>query len=85
MQLPRTRLQGSELYAKDMLRFTSRCLGEDKREQLRIELQQYYLLIAYQGYVHQFGLRLANTFLYGFVGSIVAALALTVGVYLDLI
>ena len=46
-----------------------------KRREIRADLQQYFLLISYQGYVNQYEVRLNNHFLYGLVGSSVVALA----------
>jgi hypothetical protein len=39
----------------------------------RDELQQYFLLLSYQGYVNQYEVRLTNQFLYGLVSSAIAA------------
>jgi hypothetical protein len=74
IQTPRGRLTAAGLYADDLLRFADKCVNESVRERLRNELQQYFLLIAYQGYSHQFSLRLGNTFIYGLAGAIVATL-----------
>lgn len=69
VQRPHQRVNASIQYAVDFLRFTKRCLEEKPHEQLRAELQQYFLLMAYMAYVHQFSLRLTNIFFYGLVGS----------------
>lgn len=69
-------LKGGKLYAEDYLRFTRRVISEDVSGELRAELQQYFLLVSYQGYAHQFSLRLVNTFFYGFAGCFVTLIAL---------
>lgn len=74
VQFARKRLKASELYAQDLVKFTQRVLEEDDTRRLRNEIQQYFLLMSYQGYVNQFSLRLANLFMYGFVGAFIAAL-----------
>jgi hypothetical protein len=73
VQLSRKRLIASKLYAQDFVKFASKALNEDYNQRLRNELQQYFLLMSYQGYIHQFSLRLANLFIYGFSGSFMAA------------
>jgi hypothetical protein len=73
VQLSRARLNGSALYAKDFVRFTEKVLDEDYKKKLRNEIQQYFLLMSYQAYVNQFSLRLANFFMYGFVGAFITA------------
>ena len=72
------RMRAATLYAKDLTKFADRVISEQPREQLRVELQQYFLLIAFMGYVHQFSIRLTNTFLYGLTGSMTSLLVLIV-------
>lgn len=48
------------------------------RRVVRDELQQYFLVIAYQGYTNQYEVRMNNQFLYGFISSAVGAAALAV-------
>jgi hypothetical protein len=67
-----TRAKAGTAYAEDFVKFSRSCLKETPNERLRAELQQYFLLISYQGYVQQFALRLANMFFYGFVGAFVS-------------
>jgi hypothetical protein len=69
IQTARKRVLAGKKYAEDFVRFAERCLNETPKDRLRTELQQYFLLISYQGYVQQFSLRLANLFFYGFVGA----------------
>jgi hypothetical protein len=76
LQSPRKRFLAACLYAKDLVRFASRAVAETDKEELRVEIQQYFLLLAYQGYVHQFSLRLTNIFFCGVVGSISTGLLL---------
>jgi hypothetical protein len=73
LQLPKTRFAASVAYGKDFVRFAKRIVTESPRDRLRAELQQYFLLMSYQAYVHQFSLRLANLFMYGFIGSVLTA------------
>jgi hypothetical protein len=62
VQTPRERFLAACLYGKDLVRFANNAVGETEQEELRVEIQQYFLLLAYQGYVHQFSLRLTNIF-----------------------
>lgn len=53
--------------------------GEDakvKRHLIRDELQQYFLILSYQGYVNQYEVKMNNQFLYGLIGSAISALAI---------
>lgn len=68
------RFIGGKLYAQDFAKFSRSCLNETPKQRLRSELQQYFLLISYQGYSQQFALRLSNLFSYGFVGAAVSTL-----------
>lgn len=77
-QGPQARLKAAELFARDFVAFSQKAVDETPEAELRNELQQYYLLIAYQGYAHQFSLRLANVFFYGLVGSIAAGVFLAI-------
>lgn len=70
------RIRAGALYAQDFVKFSKLCLEETPRQRLRVELQQYFLLIAYQGYIQQFALRFANLFAYGFVGAALSTLLL---------
>jgi hypothetical protein len=65
-------LSAARYYADDFITFTTKAVAETSEDELRNELQQYYLLIAYQGYVNQFSLTLTNLFFYGLIGSIAA-------------
>jgi hypothetical protein len=78
LSLPSLHRKGGLLYAEDMLRFAERSLTEQPQGRARVELQQYFLLVAYQGYVNQFSLRLANWFLYGLVGILASTIVLAV-------
>ena len=69
-------LKGGKLYAEDYVRFAHKVISEDQRGEVRAELQQYFLLVSYQAYAHQFSLRLVNTFFYGFAGAFVTLLVL---------
>jgi hypothetical protein len=69
-------LAAARHYATDFIAFANKVIGETPGDELRNELQQYYLLIAYQGYVQQFSLRLTNLFFYGLIASIGAAVFL---------
>jgi hypothetical protein len=69
-------LAAAQHYASDFVAFSKKAADETPADELRNELQQYYLLIAYQGYVHQFSLRLANLFFYGLIASIASGMFL---------
>jgi hypothetical protein len=45
-----------------------------KRRIVRDEIQQYFLVVSYQGYVNQFEIKMNNHFLYGIIGAIAGAL-----------
>jgi hypothetical protein len=49
---------------------------EAKRRVVRDEIQQYFLILSYQGYVNQYEVRMNNDFLYGLIGATVGAVAL---------
>jgi hypothetical protein len=49
-----------------------------KRLSARDELQQYFLIISYQGYVNQFEVRMNNEYFYGMVASVAATVFLAV-------
>jgi len=70
IQNAESRVKAGVSYARDFVTFSDLCLKETPKDRLRAELQQYFLLISYQGYVQQFALRLANLFFYGFVGAV---------------
>lgn len=72
------RLNAAQLFARDFVAFSRAAIEETTADEVRNELQQYYLLLAYQGYAHQFSLRLTNLFLYGLIGSIGAGVFLSV-------
>lgn len=75
------RFAASVAYAKDFLNFTEKVLKEEPKERLRAELQQYFLLMSYQAYVHQFSLRLASIFIYGFTGAVCTAVIMFAAFY----
>ena len=81
-RFPRHSLRGGVRYAQDYVRFVERSVAETDVDRARNELQQYFLLLAYQGYVHQFSLRLTNWFLYGLVGAIVSTVLLGLWAFL---
>lgn len=73
IQTASQRFVAAAAYAKDFASFSEKVLKEEPKERLRAELQQYFLLMSYQGYVHQFSLRLASIFIYGFTGAVCTA------------
>lgn len=82
---PRTEIQthgarklGGARYAEDLLRFSSNVVSETERDMLRNELQQYFVLMAYQAYNNQFSLRLTNAFIYLIVGATVSTVLLSI-------
>ena len=62
----------------DFVRFAHRNLSETPVQRLRAELQQYFLLMSYQGYSNQFALHLAAIFYYGFAASLISSILLAV-------
>jgi hypothetical protein len=76
IQTPKVRARDGVRYALDFTTFAEHLLHEKPETRLKAELQQYFLLIAYQGYVQQFDLRLSNLFVYGFVGATTACVLL---------
>ena len=85
LQSRRARLRASEMYAKDLMVFANKCVTETKPAQLRNELQQYFLLMSFQGYVNQFSLRLASLFTCGFTGAAATAIVLFLAVGTNLL
>ncbi len=91
-QTSKEKLLASELYGKDLINFVRHLIPyseetpeNDEEVQLRLrrrevrdELQQYFLLISYQGYVNQFEVRMNNAFLYGLIAAILSAVAVAV-------
>ena len=68
---------GNKYYLTDLKKF-SQTLVEEAQDPLlraRHELQQYYLLIVYQGYLDQYEMQLVHIFVYGSLASIVASVA----------
>ncbi len=92
-QTIKEKLLASELYGKDLINFVRHLIPHSaetpenaaeinvrlQRREVRDELQQYFLLISYQGYVNQFEVRMNNGFLYGLFGAILSAI--TVGIF----
>jgi hypothetical protein len=74
LQTRKQRFDSAVAYSNDFARFTDRLFTEDIKAKLRVELQQYFLLMSYQAYVHQFSLRLASVFTYGFVAAVATLL-----------
>lgn len=74
LQLAPIKIRGMTLYGADLMRFAKNAVLESPRQQLKMELQQYFLLMSFMGYVHQFSLRLTNIFLYGVTASVVSLL-----------
>lgn len=93
-QTAKEKMAGAELYADDLLAFFEHSLPgkpeqqtpdrvnepgiQRKRMAVRDELQQYFLLLSYQGYINQYEVRMNNQFLYGLISSLVAAGAIAV-------
>jgi hypothetical protein len=76
LQLPGTVRKGAKFYATDLIHFADRTIFESKPHELRNELQQYFLLLSFQGYLNQFSLKLTNLFLYGLIGTGATTVAL---------
>jgi hypothetical protein len=74
----RQQFEGARLYAEDFARFAYRNLSETPVQRLRAELQQYFLLMSYQAWSHQFSLRLAAVFYYGFSASLASSVLLAI-------
>jgi hypothetical protein len=83
VQTPREGFLAACLYGKDLVRFANKAIGETEQEELRVEIQQYFLLLAYQGYVHQFSLRLTNIFFAELLVPCLLALGCSCGRYSD--
>jgi hypothetical protein len=78
VQFAKARFAAASSYAKDLVRFTRSSFSETEEQQLRNEFQQYFLLMAYSGYIQQFSQRLTNLFFYGFVGAVASASVMAV-------
>ncbi|HLZ42703.1 MAG TPA: hypothetical protein VKQ11_17175 [Candidatus Sulfotelmatobacter sp.] len=80
IQFAKSRFLAASSYAKDFLKFTQVAFTETDEQRLRDEFQQYFLLMAYSGYVQQFSQRLTNVFFYGLFGAITSALAFAIAI-----
>jgi len=62
-------------YLSDFAGFTETLIDEDKdlTKRARYELQQYFLLIAYQGYLDQYEMQLEHLFLYCSIAGVSSA------------
>ena len=83
-------MKAIEIYLYDLKKFTKytvESVGDAQNEesennlnalkrQAKDELQQYFLLISYQGYVNQYEVRINNYFIYGIVGSVASLIIL---------
>jgi len=73
--------QDIEKYLDNLNRLSQDTVKESKKDELRSELIQYHLLIAYQGYLDQYEQQLTHIALYGFIGSAICAfIVLALGV-----
>jgi hypothetical protein len=54
-----------------------RSLLRAKRRIVRDEIQQYFLVVSYQGYVNQFEVKMNNHFLFGVIGATLGALLIS--------
>lgn len=81
VQSSRKRFDAAVAYAGDLVHFCENVLLESDEDRLRVELQQYFLLMSYQAYVNQFALRLASVFMYGFIGAVITALLMFVLIF----
>ena len=63
-------------YLSDLSSFAKKLVDEDQDpiQRARYELQQYYLLIVYQGYLDQYEMQLEHIFLYCSVSGVLSAL-----------
>lgn len=76
LQLPADTMISNIYYLKDLRKYVKYAVSENKKQQLKVELQQFYLLINYQGYLDQFEMQLEHIFLYGLFGSLASVLTL---------
>jgi hypothetical protein len=63
---------------QDASQETESLKADRKRRIARDDLQQYFLLLSYQGYVNQYEVRMNNQFLYGLIASAIATLVLAI-------
>lgn len=68
-------LEANRRYLSDFGTFAQKLVDEDKSllQRAKYELQQYYLLIVYQGFLDQFEMQLEHIFLYGSVAGVLSA------------
>ena len=62
--------QGASFYATDFVKFAGSAVSKSEADALRDDLQHLFLVMSYQGYVHQFSLQISKAFVYGVTGSI---------------
>jgi len=80
-QSRKSRKNSLSYYGEDMLQFTANISKSTYLDWLKQELRQYFLLISYQGYAHQFSLKLTHWFL----GGIILSCSVLIGLFLGLI
>jgi hypothetical protein len=68
--------------AKDAANEPSAEDAKVRRRLVRDELQQYFLILSYQGYVNQYEVKMNNQFLYGLIGSTAGAVAIAIVIWL---
>jgi hypothetical protein len=71
-------LEANRQYLEGFAKFTDHSLDESKMGRARNELQQCFLLIAYQGYLDQFEMQLTHLFLYTVIAGLFSVLAIAV-------
>lgn len=69
-------VSSNKFYLADLVSFSDALIQETKDIHMRAkhELQQYYLLIVYQGYLDQYEMQLIHIFVYGSLASLAASL-----------
>jgi hypothetical protein len=76
LQSAKTVYESNSNYLDDFKGYVQYNMDEDKKKQLKTELQQFYVLVNYQGFLDAFEMQLDHIFLYGLIGSIVSIIIL---------
>jgi hypothetical protein len=70
--------QANQKYLEDFTGFAKKLVDEDHDpiQRAKYELQQYFLLIVYQGYLDQYEMQLEHIFLYASLSAVLSALVI---------
>jgi hypothetical protein len=77
--------RGAAFYSIDFVKFVSSAVSRSDLDTLREDIQHLFLVMSYQGYVHQFSLQVSKAFVYGITGSVVGLIVSVALVWLRIL